>query len=64
MAELQKKAYSVSEMAEVIGIGRDKAYNLVHRDDFPAIKIGTSYIIPVANLNQWLLRAGKERLEI
>ena len=64
MAELQKKAYSVSEMAEVIGIGRDKAYNLVHRDDFPAIKVGTSYIIPVANLNLWLLRAGKERLEI
>ena len=64
MAELQKKAYSVSEMAKVLGIGRDKAYNLVHRDDFPAIKVGTSYIIPVANLNQWLLRAGKERLEI
>ncbi len=64
MAELQKKAYSVSEMAEVLGIGRDKAYNLIHREDFPAIKIGTSYIVPAANLNLWLLNAGKERLEI
>lgn len=64
MAELQKKAYSVTEMAKVLGIGRDKAYNLVRRDDFPAIKVGTSYIIPVVNLNLWLLNAGKERLEI
>ncbi len=64
MAELQKKAYSVSEMAKVLGIGRDKAYELVHREDFPAIRVGNSYIVPVANLNQWLLNAGKERLAI
>lgn len=61
---MEKKAYTVAEMAKVLGIGRDKAYDLVHREDFPAIRIGGSYIIPAANLDQWLLNAGKERLAI
>ncbi len=38
--------------ASVLGIGRSKAYELVHNDQFPVplIKTGTRYVVPTAPL--------------
>ena len=35
----------------------DKMYELVHRADFPTIRVGTRIIIPVEALKQWVVRA-------
>ena len=53
---MEKLAYSVPEMAEVLGIGRNVAYELVHAGNFyPAIKIGDRRIIISAeSLRRWL----------
>ncbi|MBR3999536.1 MAG: helix-turn-helix domain-containing protein, partial [Clostridia bacterium] len=37
--EKQKLTYTVLEMAEVLGISRPTAYELVKRKGFPAIRI-------------------------
>ncbi len=49
-----KMCYSVQEMAAVLGIGKNKAYNLINRADFPAVKLDGRYIIPVDALRRWL----------
>lgn len=49
-----KLCYSVQEMAAVLGIGRNKAYELVNQDGFPAIKLDGRYIIPADALKHWL----------
>ncbi len=49
-----KMCYSVQEMAAVLGIGKNKAYNLLNRADFPAVKLDGRHIIPVDALRRWL----------
>ena len=47
-------AYSVEELAEALGVGRNVAYALIHRADFPVIRIGRRVIIPAEGLRRWL----------
>ena len=53
-----KIAYSVEELAEILGISRPTAYELVKREDFPAVRISERrIIIPRDALNEYLNRA-------
>ena len=45
---------SVEEMADYFGISRSAAYQLIHRADFPALRIGRRVVIPVERLNEWV----------
>ena len=45
---------TVEEVAKVLGISRGTAYNLVHREDFPAVKIGRRLIIPREQFCSWV----------
>ncbi len=49
-----KLCYSVQEMAAVLGIGKNKAYDLINREGFPAVKLNGRYVIPVDALKHWL----------
>lgn len=42
------------EAAPLIGVGVNRIYELCHRADFPAIRVGTGFIIPVEALQRWL----------
>ena len=42
------------ELARVLGVGVNAAYQLVHRKDFPAVRVGSSFVIPVSELRRWL----------
>lgn len=51
----QKIAYSVDEMAAVLGISRPVAYDLANRADFPAVRISPRRIVvPIDALAAWL----------
>lgn len=50
----EKLAYSVVEVAQVLGISRPKVYYLLHRDDFPAFKIGGRVLVSVEGLRKWV----------
>lgn len=54
MKNKEKLTYTVTEMAQVLNIGRNKAYELVKTEGFPAIYIGSTIRIPVEALNRWL----------
>ena len=51
---MEKLTMTVPEVAEVMGISRAKAYELVHRQDFPVIKVGSKYIVPIDAFHTWL----------
>lgn len=55
-----KLTMSVQEMAYQLGIGRNKAYELVKQRDFPAVRIGGNYRVISDKLPDWLNKqAGK-----
>ena len=49
-----RTALSVEEMRKELGLGKNKAYEMVKMKGFPAIKIGKKIIIPRESLNRWL----------
>lgn len=42
------------DVAAVLKISRNTAYELVHRDSFPSLKIGKQYRIPRDKFINWL----------
>lgn len=59
-----KLAYSVLEMAEALSIGKTAAYELVKREGFPKVVIGTRIVIPVARLEAWLEAEAAKNTEV
>jgi len=46
-------ALNVTETAEMLGLSRSTVYELMHREDFPAFKIGNRTVIPRQKLEEW-----------
>ena len=46
--------YTVREVAEILRIGRNKAYGLVHNKKIGSIKMGREYRIPRVCVEQFL----------
>ncbi len=55
-----RMAISVAECAQLLGIGRNSAYEAIHRGEIPAIRIGKRYIVPLAALEDLLGRGPAE----
>lgn len=53
--ELQKLTITTKEMAKLLGVNVQTAYDLTRREGFPAIRVSEKRIvIPVEALNKWL----------
>ena len=50
----------ISEAAEVAGIGRSKAYELVANGEWPSVHIGRSVRVPAEGLREWARRKVEE----
>lgn len=62
MGVVEKRFYSVSELQTVLGISRSTAYQLIHRLDFPSVRINDKrVIIPIADLDEWLEKQRREQ---
>ncbi len=46
--------YNVNEMREALGIGKNLAYKLLARNDFPKVVLNGRYYIPVDKLKRWV----------
>lgn len=55
----EKITLSVAETAEVLGVSRPTVYQLIHRGDFPAFKVGGRTLIPRLALEEWANREWK-----
>lgn len=56
---MNKLTYSAPEVAQLLGISRSAAYNLMHRDDFPSFRIGKRWLVRDSNLHEWLEKQSK-----
>ena len=45
---------NVVQVAAVLGISRAGAYELVHSEGFPALKIGSRIVVPKDRLWEWI----------
>ena len=60
---MEKLTISATELPRVLGVGRNTAYELVKRSDFPAVRIGRRIVVPVDALRKWLERQASEKAE-
>lgn len=55
MAEvIEPKTYSIEEAAQLLGIGRNHAYEAAKRGEIPVIRIGKRLLVPKAALDRML----------
>ena len=55
MTKENKITVSVEEMAEMLGISRSVAYQIIKEKDFPVVRVSERrLIIPVKSLEKWL----------
>ena len=58
---ITKLTLTVPEMAKALSIGINGAYDLVHREGFPKIRIGNRIVIPIRALEDWLMGNSREK---
>lgn len=54
MKDTDMKFITVKDLAALLQIGRNMAYELVNKPDFPVIRLRGRLIIPVAALETWI----------
>ena len=55
---MEKKVYSIQEVADALGISHSYAYQLVRSGVIPSLSLGKKRVIPITKFEQWL--DGKE----
>lgn len=43
-------------VAKLLGISKTSCYELVHRKDFPALKIGSRIVVPKEKFQEWVTK--------
>ena len=51
------------DVADVLGIGLANAYEVVHRQDFPAITLGSRIIIPRDKFVAWIEKQAEKKFQ-
>jgi excisionase family DNA binding protein len=51
---MRQDTLTIKEIREILKIGSNSAYNLIHSKAFPVIRIGHSYRIPKDPFYAWL----------
>lgn len=52
--------YSVTEVAELLGISRSYAYKLVKEGKIPVLDLGNRKVVPKAYLDKWIKEKSKK----
>lgn len=51
---MERMTLTIPDLQQALGIGRDAAYALANRADFPAIRVGKKIIVPRDAFQRWL----------
>lgn len=51
---MEKLTLTVSDIQQALCIGKNQAYDLCNRTDFPAIRLGRKIIVPREAFIRWL----------
>lgn len=52
--DLERMIYTVCEIAVILGIGKNAAYDLMHQEGFPSVRVGRRVIVPKEAFARWL----------
>ncbi len=58
---LEPATMTVRQMAKYLGIGVNKAYEIVHNGTIPSIKIGRQIKVPKKSLDSWIETASSKQ---
>ena len=61
---MEKMAYTQNEAAKVMRISVPTLRQLIYTTDFPAIKMGKRWVIPVSALRRWMDDMATNRSEL
>ena len=53
-------AVSTTEAAKLLGISRPQVYTLLHREDFPSLRVGGRVLISTEGLRKWVERESQK----
>lgn len=56
-------AVSVTEAAQLLGLSRPTVYKLIHRGDFPVMRVGSRTLIHREKLEAWAASQTEENKE-
>jgi len=61
--EQQQEYYSPKDARKILGVGRNRMYDLLNRDDFPKLRYapGGKYYIPREAFEKWRKRQYERR---
>ncbi|MBO5448549.1 MAG: helix-turn-helix domain-containing protein [Ruminococcus sp.] len=59
----EKRTYTVSEIQDILGVGRTAAYNIVKAGYFKVVRIGGSIRVPKRSFDAWLDSLDKQSEE-
>lgn len=54
--KMEKRIYTVADVAEVLQISKPKAYELVRIQGFPKILVGRAIRVPIKEFEDWVTR--------
>ena len=54
MPRMDKILLRPSEVAEAVGVGRSKVYELIASGAIPSVRLGGCVRVPVASLERWI----------
>lgn len=60
---VERLTMSVAEAAAELGVSTKKMYDVVHRRDFPTVKIGTRIRVSREGLREWVRNHEQNRME-
>lgn len=60
---VERLTMSVAEAAAELGVSTKKMYDVVHRRDFPTVKIGTRIRVSREGLREWVRNNEQNRTE-
>lgn len=64
METIDRVTLSVAETAAALGVSRPTVYTLLHRQDFPAFRVGGRTLVSAEGLREWVAaQAGGEKCD-
>lgn len=60
---MERATYSVPEAGEILGIGRQTAYELARQGKLPVLQLGRKLVVPKIALEKMMANAGVRILE-
>ena len=51
---MNRITYNAAEIAEILGVSKSAAYDLLHREDFPTLRIGKRLLVVASQFDEWL----------